>query len=78
MPQDEIEPEITFHKYKTSPITVEKKIVAKKDDIKREALATKELTEFSQTVYRKLAEWMDFLVYLELEEVFMKSKKLKF
>ncbi len=56
IPQKEIEPEINFQEYKTSPIAVQTEIANKKDTINQEALTNKELFEFSETVYGELAE----------------------
>jgi len=57
IPQNEIEPEITFQDFKTSPIAVQTKTANKKDNIEQEILTNKELFEFSETVYGELAEY---------------------
>ncbi len=57
IPQTEIEPEINFQEYKTSPIAVQTKTASKKENIKQEALTNKDLFEFSETVYGNLAEY---------------------
>ncbi len=55
MPQ--IEPEIDFQEYKTSPIAVQTKTASKKDNINQEVLTNKELFEFSESVYGELDEY---------------------